>query len=77
MGQVTVRELDDVVIERLKARAAGNHRSLEAELREILGRAAHQVDVATARASAAAMRRTLVGRVQGDSADLLREDRDR
>ncbi len=36
MGQVLIRELDDAVIERLKQRAQGHHRSLEAELREIL-----------------------------------------
>jgi hypothetical protein len=36
MGQVLIRELDDAVIERLKQRAQSHHRSLEAELREIL-----------------------------------------
>jgi antitoxin FitA len=56
MGQVTVRELDDAVIERLKARAAGNNRSLEAELREILTGASTQLSDAEARARAEAMR---------------------
>ena len=36
MATALVRDLDDAVYERLKARAAGNNRSLEAELREIL-----------------------------------------
>lgn len=36
MADILVRDLDDEVFERLKARAAGNNRSLEAELREIL-----------------------------------------
>ena len=36
MANALVRDLDDQVYERLKARAVGNNRSLEAELREIL-----------------------------------------
>ena len=36
MATALVRDLDDAVYERLKARAAGHNRSLEAELREIL-----------------------------------------
>ena len=34
MANALVRDLDDQVYERLKARAVGNNRSLEAELRE-------------------------------------------
>ena len=45
MGQVLVRGLDDAVIERLRQRAESHHRSLEAELREILGQVSRQVDV--------------------------------
>ena len=48
MATALVRDLDDGVYERLKARAAGNNRSLEAELREILVLASKQVDMATA-----------------------------
>jgi plasmid stability protein len=77
MGQVTVRELDDTVIARLEARAAGNNRSLEAELREILTGAARQVDVATARAAAEAMARRLANRPHGDSGEILAEERAR
>ena len=40
MPQLTVRNLDDAVYEALKARAKRNHRSLEAEAREVLARAA-------------------------------------
>lgn len=36
MANVTIRNLDDGVVEALKARAKENHRSLEAELRRIL-----------------------------------------
>jgi plasmid stability protein len=67
--------LNDAVDEQLKARAAGNNRSLEAELREILELASKQVDVNTARKAAAAMRRRLEGRPHGDSGEILAEER--
>jgi len=70
-----VRDLDDEVYERLKARAAGNNRSLEAELREILLLASKQVDMATARAAADAMRQKLEGRAHSDSGEILAEER--
>jgi antitoxin FitA len=40
MGQVVIRNLDDEVIERLKAKAAEQHTSLEQSLRDILTAAA-------------------------------------
>ena len=40
MGQVLVRNLDDAVIDALKARASARGLSLEAELRDVLTRAA-------------------------------------
>jgi plasmid stability protein len=76
MATALVRDLDDAVYERLKARAAGNNRSLEAELRDILEAASKQVSDAEARAEAAAIRRRLAGRIHSDSAELIREDRD-
>ena len=42
MGVLTIRNVDDDVIARLKARAKRNHRSLEGELRHILSRHAVQ-----------------------------------
>ena len=42
MGTLTVRGLDDKVIEQLKARARTRRRSFEAELREILVQASRQ-----------------------------------
>ena len=77
MGQVLIRELDDAVIERLKQRAQGHHRSLEAELREILENVSRQVDMATARDLADRIRRRLEGRPHTDSAELIREDREK
>ena len=76
MANALVRDLDDQVYERLKARAVGNNRSLEAELREILVAASKQVSVAEARARAAEIRQRLSGRTHSDSAELIREDRD-
>jgi antitoxin FitA len=40
MGQVVIRNIDDRVVERLKARAAAEHKSLEQSLRELLAEAA-------------------------------------
>lgn len=39
MAAITVRQIDDSVVERLKARARVNGRSLAAEVRQILGAA--------------------------------------
>ncbi len=36
MANLTIRNLDDDIVDRLKTRARGNHRSLEGELRDIL-----------------------------------------
>jgi plasmid stability protein len=75
MATALVRDLDDAVYERLKARAASNNRSLEAELREILVLASKQVDMSTARAAADAMRKQLEGRPHSDSGEILAEER--
>jgi plasmid stability protein len=77
MATALVRDLDDAVYERLKVRAAGNNRSLEAELRDILTLASKQVDVATARVAAEEMRRRLEGRPHSDSGQILAEERGR
>lgn len=79
MAQLIVRNLDDQVIESLKARASRQQRSLEAELRVILERAAAErvVDIAEARERAERISRSLEGRPHSDSAALIREDRGR
>lgn len=46
MAVVTVRNLDDEVQRRLKQRAAGNNRSMEAEARAILSAAVTEADFA-------------------------------
>lgn len=78
MASVTIRNLDDAVVQALKDRAANNSRSLEAELRVILADAAVGRDPAAIKALAleiAAM--TPRGVEQTDSTTLIREDRDR
>ncbi len=79
MANVTIRNLDDGVVERLKARAKAHHRSMEAELRQVLIQAAAQHErMADFRREAARIRAmTPKDRPQTDSTLLIREDRDR
>ena len=76
MAQVIVRNLPDEVVARLKARAAGRKRSLEQELRDILSEAARP-----SRDEILAGPRSHPGddprKLQTDSAELIREERDR
>ena len=76
MPQVLIRELDDRTVSRLKQRATGHGRSLEAELRTILQDTAAE----TARQPHALfdeVRALFAGRKFEDSADLIRADRER
>lgn len=78
MTTLTIRNLDDETVERLRTRAQNNNRSLEAEIRALLTEAARRPSRKEFRALAeriAAM--TPKGVKQTDSAELLREDRDR
>lgn len=77
MASVLVRDLDPAVLERLKARAEENGRSLQKELKAILKAAAAQATWAEARAGAERVRQMLGGGQFSDSAELIREDRDR
>lgn len=76
MAQILVRNIDDAVVERLKARARTNDRSLEAEVRQILEQSA-KFDMSQARQIVMERRKKLQGRKFTDSVDLIREDRDR
>ncbi|MBM4030481.1 MAG: hypothetical protein FJ291_01700 [Planctomycetes bacterium] len=76
MAQILVRDLDDVAVERLKARARQEGRSLQAEAKLILEQAS-LLDMQTMRKRLDAFRRRFGGRRFSDSADLIREDRDR
>lgn len=79
MAVINVRQLDDDLVQRLKQRAAGNHRSLEGEVRHILEGAVGN-DASARRASflalAARLRSETEGRPQTPSEVLIREDRD-
>jgi plasmid stability protein len=75
MPNVLIRNLDDKILKRLKKRAARDGRSLQAELKAILERAA-MADVIDARGLAARIREQL-GEQQSDSTELIAEDRRR
>ena len=78
MGSLTVRNLNDAVIDRLKAQAKSNHRSLEAEVRHLLTRSVpDRARTAAFFERARRLAEATAGTSQTDSTILVREDRDR
>lgn len=78
MGNLTIRNLNDAVIERLKAQARANERSLEGEVRHLLTReVARPLGTVDFLARADSLAATTTHRKQTDSTALVREDRDR
>jgi plasmid stability protein len=79
MAQILVRNLDEKVVKQLKKRAKREGRSLQAEAKRILEQAVTSptVDMATAKKMMEDFRRRFKGRRFSDSAELIREDRDR
>ncbi len=77
MASVTVRNLDEAVVEALKERARANNRSLEGELRQILTDAARRVSGPDLRALAERIAAKTPDRPQTERTTLLREDRRR
>ena len=78
MGSLTIRNLDDRVIEALKAEARANDRSMEAEARRALTERFDRIQrMVRLRERTDALRRFTEGIPQTDSVVLLREDRDR
>jgi plasmid stability protein len=79
MATLTVRNLDDAVVRRLRIRAAENGRSAEAEHREILRSVLAEGEPPLTRQQAAtrlaAFRRRTAGRGSPAVADLLEESR--
>lgn len=75
MGQILVRNLDDAVIARMKARARRENTSLEQKIRDLI--------IAEARPTRAELIeearqiRESIGRIEGSSVELIREDRDK
>jgi len=76
MPQLLVRDVPREVVEALKRRASSHGRSAEAEHRDILEKALRAGREAF-RERAARLREQTRGRIEGESATLIREDRDR
>ena len=78
MAQLLVRDLDPALVARLKAQATRHQRSLEAEVRVILAEAVPDRIAAFDEAVRVAdeIRQSLVGKIHGDSTDIIREARD-
>jgi plasmid stability protein len=76
MAQLLVRDISTATVHRLKRRAREAGRSLEAEARQILETHAHVRTMGEARAAADRIR-AKIGPQKTDSAELIREDRDR
>ena len=77
MANITIRNLDNDVVEKLKGRAKAHHRSLEAELRQILADAARRPSMDELRALAQGIAELTPTVPQTDSTELVREDHDR
>ena len=76
MPNILIRDVDEQTMARLKERAARNDRSLQAELQQVLQRAA-MADIVDSSAVAARIRRKLSGRKHSDSSLLISDDRRR
>jgi plasmid stability protein len=74
MPVVHIRDVPRSTLDRLKARARRNDRSLQAELKSILEEAASTAWSGT-RASATKLRKSLARRAHSDSAELIALDR--
>jgi plasmid stability protein len=77
MGQILVRDLDDRIVKRLKARARRKGHSLQAEVKSILERQAAVLDPEAAWKLVDTIRMSFGNRRFDDSARLIRKDRDR
>lgn len=75
MAQLLVRDISPDLVKALKARAASNGRSAEAEHRLILEEQL-KAPVSDFWERAKAMRESLRGKVSGNSADLIHEGRE-
>jgi antitoxin FitA len=78
MAQIFIRNLDDSVVQRLRKRAEAHKRSLQDEVKQILEDAA-EIDYTKAWEAVERFREKMKcsGLTFSDSAELLREDRER
>jgi antitoxin FitA len=79
MAQILVRYLDKKMVERLKRRAKRNARSLQSEVKTMLEQvmASEKLDPKTAHERIVEFRKRFANREVVDSAELIREDRER
>ncbi|HET6159485.1 MAG TPA: hypothetical protein VFE34_14160 [Dongiaceae bacterium] len=78
MATLTIRDLDDKTVAKLKARAKSNNRSLEAELRELLSGIVKEQERRQRFLAKADRIAAMTPKIsQTDSTQLLREDRRR
>lgn len=77
MPDILIRDLKPTTHDLLRRRAEASGRSLQAEVRMILDSAARASDIDAARRLADGITARLSGREHPDSADLVREVRDR
>ena len=79
MAEIIVRDIDPAVVERLKERARKNGHSLEGEAKVILERSANEekLSMSEFRKLCDEIKSGFKGREFSDSAELIREDRDR
>lgn len=77
MAQILVRNLDEETVGRLKRQAKRNGRSLQSEVKILIEEATHVADTDAVWKRTEQFRNRLKGRKFPNSADLIREDRDR
>ena len=76
MAQILVRDLENGIVERLKARARQHRRSLQGEVKVILIEAT-DLSLREAHGLSTRWQKRLAGHDLSDSAQLIREDRNR
>lgn len=77
MAQILIRNLDDKLVGRLKKRAKEHGRSLQAETKRILEEAVPDYEAVWKRIDRFRNKLKRSGRTFSDSAELIREDRDK
>ncbi|MBP6001879.1 MAG: hypothetical protein KA746_00460 [Pyrinomonadaceae bacterium] len=77
MPDVLVRDVDVVVLERLKSKAKRHNRSLQSELSVLLRRASEQEEPISRLELVRKIRSSIKNVQTTDSTELLREDRER
>jgi len=77
MPSLLIRNLDEETVSRLKERAAENHRSVQAEAKEIIERSTREKSLDQLRIEAEKFSKRFAGRKMTDTVELIREDRKR